>query len=144
MTMLATIHDDTWNVLNMQHITSNSKRWDYSDISGGGHNSGLGLSQWEKALHSNESSNWLRPHPEQFMWRAHANSSSINKCQSFIWILWYEQITWYLIPLHAKPFDLQLDVPYQYPPKFFTCLTFQTRLEFSLSSTLRRWRQLTD
>ena len=35
--MLATIHDDTWNVLNMQHITQNSKRWDYSDIPNGGH-----------------------------------------------------------------------------------------------------------
>ena len=35
--MLATIHDDTWNVLNMQHITPNSRRWDYSDIHGGGH-----------------------------------------------------------------------------------------------------------
>ena len=35
--MLATIRDDTWNVLNMQHITSNSKRWDYSDIPGGKH-----------------------------------------------------------------------------------------------------------
>ena len=30
--MLATIRDDTWNELNMQHITPNSKRWDYSDI----------------------------------------------------------------------------------------------------------------
>ena len=30
--MLATIRDDTWNVFNMQHITPNSKRWDYSDI----------------------------------------------------------------------------------------------------------------
>ena len=35
--MLATIRDDTWNVLNMQHITLNSKRWDYSDIPGGCH-----------------------------------------------------------------------------------------------------------
>ena len=35
--MLATIHDDTWNVLNMQHITPNSKRWDYLDIPVGGH-----------------------------------------------------------------------------------------------------------
>ena len=34
---LATIRDDTWNVLNMQHITPNSKRWDYSDIPGGSH-----------------------------------------------------------------------------------------------------------
>ena len=35
--MLATIRDDTWTVLNMQHITPNSKRWDYSDILGGSH-----------------------------------------------------------------------------------------------------------
>ena len=30
--MLATIRDDKWNVLNVQYTTSNSKRWDYSDI----------------------------------------------------------------------------------------------------------------
>ena len=36
--MLATIRDDTWNVLNMQHKIPYSKRWDYSDIPGGGHN----------------------------------------------------------------------------------------------------------
>ena len=35
--MLATICDDTWNVHNMQHILPNLKRWDYSDIPGGGH-----------------------------------------------------------------------------------------------------------
>ena len=35
--MMATICDDTWNVLNMQHITPHSKRRDYSDIIGGGH-----------------------------------------------------------------------------------------------------------
>ena len=34
--MLATICDDTWNMLNMQHVTPNSERWDYSEISGGG------------------------------------------------------------------------------------------------------------
>ena len=32
--MLATIRDDTWNVLNMQHIIPNLKRRDYSDILG--------------------------------------------------------------------------------------------------------------
>ena len=36
--MLATIRDDTWSVFNMQHITPNSKTWDYSDILGGAHN----------------------------------------------------------------------------------------------------------
>ena len=35
--MLATIRDDTWNVLNIQNITPNSKRWDYPDITGGSH-----------------------------------------------------------------------------------------------------------
>ena len=30
--MLATIRDDTYNVLNMQHITPDSERWDCSDI----------------------------------------------------------------------------------------------------------------
>ena len=34
--MLATIHEDTWKVLNMQHITPNSKSWNYSDMLGGG------------------------------------------------------------------------------------------------------------
>ena len=34
--MLAIVRDDTWNVLNMQHKIPNSKRWDYSDIPGGG------------------------------------------------------------------------------------------------------------
>ena len=34
--MLATIHDDTLDVLNMQHtVTPNSKWWDYLDIPGG-------------------------------------------------------------------------------------------------------------
>ena len=33
----ATIRYDTWYVLNMQHITLNSKTLDYSDIPGGGH-----------------------------------------------------------------------------------------------------------
>ena len=35
--MLATIRDGTWYVLNMQHITPNSKIWDYSDIHLSGH-----------------------------------------------------------------------------------------------------------
>ena len=35
--MLVTIRDDTWNVLNMQHIIPDLERWDYSDIPSGGH-----------------------------------------------------------------------------------------------------------
>ena len=34
--VLTTIRDDTWNVLNMQHITLNSKRLDFSYIPGTG------------------------------------------------------------------------------------------------------------
>ena len=30
--MMDTIREDTWNVLNMQHITPNSISWDYSEI----------------------------------------------------------------------------------------------------------------
>ena len=41
--MLATFRDDIWNVLNMQHITPNSKRWNYSDIPGDGHKKIKGL-----------------------------------------------------------------------------------------------------
>ena len=41
--MLATIRDDTRNVLNMQHLTPNSERWDYSDIPGGGTDNIKGL-----------------------------------------------------------------------------------------------------
>ena len=33
--MLATIHDDTWSMPNMQYITPNLKWWDYSYIPGG-------------------------------------------------------------------------------------------------------------
>ena len=40
--MLATIRDNAWNVLNMQHITPNSKRLDYSGIPGGGHKNIIG------------------------------------------------------------------------------------------------------
>ena len=36
--MMTTIRDDTWSVLNTQHITPNSKKMYYSDIPGGGHN----------------------------------------------------------------------------------------------------------
>ena len=35
--MLAAICVDTWNVLNMQHLTPNLKIWDYSDIPSGGY-----------------------------------------------------------------------------------------------------------
>ena len=33
--LMTKIRDDTWNVLDMQHITLCLKIWDYSDILGG-------------------------------------------------------------------------------------------------------------
>ena len=57
--MLATIRDETWDVLNMQHVIPNSKRWDYSDIPSGGQNRLKGPS------HMAEGGHHLRkaPHP---------------------------------------------------------------------------------
>ena len=40
--VLATICNNKWNLLNMQHITPNLKRWDYSDILNGGHEKNKG------------------------------------------------------------------------------------------------------
>ena len=46
--MLVTIREDTWNVLNMQHKTPTSKRWDYLKIPGGGHKSFKDPPTWLK------------------------------------------------------------------------------------------------
>ena len=65
--MLATVRDDTWNMLNMQHITPNSKRWDYSDIPGGGHKNIKGSAYIaEGGHHLRKAPN---PHPLHFMKR---------------------------------------------------------------------------
>ena len=55
--MLATIRYDTWNVLNTQHLTQNAKRWDYSDILGGG--TYKELPTWLKVATTSE----IEPHP---------------------------------------------------------------------------------
>ena len=55
--MLATICDDTWNVLNMQHI-----RWDYSDITGGGHNRLKDPPTWLKVATTLENRKAPNPH----------------------------------------------------------------------------------
>ena len=69
--MLATIRDDTWNVLNMQHIISNSKRRDYSDIPCGGQKYIKG------PAHMVEGGHQLRkapnPHPLQLLLKYHGN-----------------------------------------------------------------------
>ena len=59
--MSATIRDDPWNVLNMQHITQNSKRWDYSDPPGGGHKKIEGPAQMTERGHHIRKS----PYPHQ-------------------------------------------------------------------------------
>ena len=55
--MLATIGDDTWNVLNMQQIISNLKRWDYSDILG------IGTEKIKRSTHMSEGDHHLRKDP---------------------------------------------------------------------------------
>ena len=55
--MLATIRDDTWNMLNMQRINPISKKWDYSDIPGGGHK------QIKGPAHMVEGDHYLRKPP---------------------------------------------------------------------------------
>ena len=59
--MLATIRDDKWNVLNMQHITPNSKRMDYSDIPGYGNKNNKGPSHVAKGGHHLRKA--PKPHP---------------------------------------------------------------------------------
>ena len=59
--MLTTICDDIWNVLNMQHITPNSKRWDYLDIHGGGYNKIKGPAHMVESGH--QLSKAPNPHP---------------------------------------------------------------------------------
>ena len=57
--MLAPIHDYTWNKFNMQHITPNLKRWNYSDISNGGHKKIKGLTHMVEGGHTLR----IAPHP---------------------------------------------------------------------------------
>ena len=70
--MLATIRDDTWNVLNIQHITPNSKRQDYSDTPGGGHK------KIEGPAHMVEGGHHLRKAPNP---HHHGPDDDINKGQ---------------------------------------------------------------
>ena len=49
--MLATIPDDTWNVLNIQHIIPNWNRWDCSDTPSGGHKKIEGPTHMVEGVH---------------------------------------------------------------------------------------------
>ena len=55
--MLATIRDDTRNMLNTQHIIPNSKRWDHSIIHGGGSERLKDLPTWLKVTTTLDKSN---------------------------------------------------------------------------------------
>ena len=59
--MLVRIRDDTWNVLNIQHITQNLKRWDYSDTPGGGHKKIKGSAHIDEGGHHPKKG--PQPHP---------------------------------------------------------------------------------
>ena len=72
--MLATILDDTWNVLNMQHIIPNSKRWDYSDTPGGGHKKSKG------PAHMVEGGHHLRKaHTHTFSWLLYISGQTAHR-----------------------------------------------------------------
>ena len=83
--MLATIHDDTWNLLNMQHtVIQNSKRWDYTNTPGGQ----ITHCPWmEKVVH------WRRWIWSLSFQRKNTNFSQIyhqnpaHLCVSYIWFL---------------------------------------------------------
>ena len=61
--MLATICDDTWNVLNIQHITPNLNRWDYQDTPGGGHKKIKGPAHMVEGGHHLRKAPNPHPHP---------------------------------------------------------------------------------
>ena len=75
--MLTAIRDDTWNVLNLQHIALNPKRWNYSDIAGGGHKK----IKWP--AHKAEGGQYLRkdpnPYPHADMWKTILFIQGLNK-----------------------------------------------------------------
>ena len=64
--MLATIRDDTWNVHYIQHMIPNSKRWDYSDIPGGGINRLKDPPTWLKVATALEKPP-PQPHPHKIL-----------------------------------------------------------------------------
>ena len=107
---LVTIRNDTRNMLNMQHITPNLKRWDHSDIPGGGHKNIKG------PIHMAEGGHHLRkaptPHPQimymklfwnerwfsgllsdpELTWCANVTGRKINHSQLamvFLYSLWF-------------------------------------------------------
>ena len=91
--MLATIRDDTWNMLNMQRINPISKKWDYSDIPGGGHK------QIKGPAHMVEGDHYLRkapnPHPQNVI-RIHADTEILTQQYPAGWSAQCPQMAWHL------------------------------------------------
>ena len=80
--MLATIRDDSRNVLNMQHITQIRKEsGHYLDIAGGGHKKIKG------PAHMVESGQHLRTKPTPTH-RCEAKSYDNRKCQAYLYVKW--------------------------------------------------------
>ena len=84
--MLATICDDTWNVLNMKHVTHNSKRWDCSDTLGGSNKNITGPDCMVEGGHHLKKS--PQPHPQviveqpymlPILYCKYSNSLGINR-----------------------------------------------------------------
>ena len=104
--MLATICGATWNVLNMQHIIPNSKRWDYSDIPGGGQK------KIEGPTHMAEGAHHLRkapnPHPPFEFEILHVNHELINHLWNGSRVHYGWRTEYSVVPLYSG----------QFPPKF--------------------------
>ena len=96
--MLATIRDDTWNVLNMQHIIPNSKRWDYPNIPSGIFEVKLTF----EMLTVRGQQHSFSTHERVFLW----------KCQSF-WVVAINR-------LKDPPTWLKMDTTLEKPPKPIT------------------------
>ena len=84
------------NVLNMQYITPNSKRWDYSNIPGGGQKRIKDPSTWLKVATTFEKP----PNPPTDGWRMarhRLRTAAMLKCDKTIWQ--NRSIPWLLMPL---------------------------------------------
>ena len=82
------------NVLNMQYITPNSKRWDYSDIPGGGHKRFKDPSTWLKVATFEKP-----PTPPTDGWRMarhQLRTAAMLKCDKTIWQ--NRSMPWLLMP----------------------------------------------
>ena len=89
--MLATIRDDTWNVLHMQHITPNLNRWDYSNIPGDGHKKIKGPNHMVEGGHLPR--NVPNPHPQCFK---ETVISLTKTCRAEYHI----KYSWLFLPIH--------------------------------------------